>query len=148
MSLQEQVQEETKAAMRARDKARVGTLRMLSSALQDAEIAQGGDLSEVDELAVVQKLIKQRRDAVEQYRAGGREEQAAAEETEAGVLQELLPASMSAEDVNEAIDAAITEVGAQSPQDMGKVMGLLKERLQGRADMGQVSQQVKERLAS
>jgi len=148
MSLQEQVQEETKAAMRARDKARVGTLRMLSSALQDAEIAQGGDLSEADELAVVQKLIKQRRDAVEQYRAGGREEQAAAEETEVGVLQELLPASMSAEDVNEAIDAAITEVGAQSPQDMGKVMGLLKERLQGRADMGQVSQQVKERLAS
>lgn len=148
MSLQERVQEETKAAMRARDKARVGTLRMLSSALQDAEIAQGGELAEADELAVVQKLIKQRRDAAEQYRAGGREEQAAAEEAEAAVLGELLPATLSAEEVTEAIDAAITEVGAESPQDMGKVMGLLKERLQGRADMGQVSQQVKERLAS
>ena len=148
MSLQERVQEEIKAAMRARDKARVGTLRMLSSALRDAEIAAGGALSEADELAVVQKLIKQRRDAAAQYRDGGREEQAAAEEAEAGVLEDLLPAALSDEEVAEAIEQAITEAGAEGPQDMGRVMGLLKDRLQGRADMGQVSQQVKARLAS
>jgi hypothetical protein len=148
MGLQDRVQEETKAAMRAKDKARVGTLRMLSSALRDAEIAAGGELSEADELAVVQKLIKQRRDAATQYRDGGREEQAAAEEAEAGVLEELLPAALSDEEVAEAIEQAITEAGAEGPQDMGRVMGLLKDRLQGRADMGQVSQQVKARLAS
>ena len=148
MSLKERINDDIKAAMRAKDKARVGTLRMLSSAIQDAEIKQGGELAESDQLAVIQKLIKQRRDSAEQYRDAGRDEQAAEEEAEAAVLTEYLPPELSPAKIDEAIDLAIAETGAGSPQEMGKVMGLLKERLQGRADLGQVSQRVKERLGA
>lgn len=148
MSLKDRINDDIKAAMRAKDKARVGTLRMLSSAVKDAEIKQGGELPEAEQLALIQKLIKQRRDSAEQYREAGRDEQAAAEEAEAGILAELLPPELSDAEIDEAIDQAISETGAGSPQEMGKVMGLLKERLQGRADMGEVSQRVKDRLAS
>jgi len=148
VSLKERINDDIKDAMRAKDKARVGTLRMLNSAIQDAEIKQGGELAESDQLAVIQKLIKQRRDSAEQYRDAGRDEQAAAEEAEAAVLTEYLPPELSPAEIDEAIDQALAETGAGSPQEMGKVMGLLKERLQGRADLGWVSQRVKERLGA
>ena len=146
MTLKDRINDDIKVAMRAKDKARLGTLRMLSSAIRNAEIQQGGELTEPDQLAVLNKLLKQRRESAEQYRDGGRDEQAAAEEAEAKVLEEYLPAALSDEEINQAIDEAIAESGAASPKEMGKVMGLLKDRLQGRADMGEISRRVKERL--
>ena len=148
MSLKEQLSDDIKAAMRAKDKDRVGLLRMLHSAIQNAEIEQGRELAESEQYAVVNKLIKQRRDSVEQYRQGGRDDLADKEAAEAEILAEYLPPALSEADIDEAVDQAIAEAGAASPQDRGKVMGLLKERLQGRADLGQVSQRVKERLGS
>jgi len=148
VSLKDRISEDTKVAMRAKDKARVGTLRMLSSALKDAEIKQGGELPEPEQLAVVNKLIKQRRDSVAQYRDAGREDQAAAEEAEIEVLAEYLPAAMGEAEIEAAIDQAIADTGAGGPQEMGKVMGALKDKLQGRADLGEVSRRVKERLGS
>ncbi|MFP4560909.1 MAG: GatB/YqeY domain-containing protein [Thiohalorhabdus sp.] len=148
MSLKDRITEDTKAAMRAKDKARLGTLRMLSSAIKDAEIKQGGELPEPEQLALINKLIKQRRDSAAQYRDAGREEQAAAEDAEAELLAEYLPPALSTEEIDAAIDEAVAESGASGPQEMGKVMGLLKGKLQGRADLGEVSQRVKERLGS
>lgn len=148
MSLKERLNEDIKAAMRGTDKARLGLLRMLHAAIQNAEIDQGGELSEADQLAVVNKQIKQRRDAVEQYREGGRDDLADTEAAEAEILAEYLPPALGEGEIDEAIDRAIGETGAAGPKDMGKVMGVLKEQLQGRADMGAVSQRVKDRLAS
>lgn len=146
MSLTEQIKDDMKAAMRAKDKARLGALRMLSSALQNAALEQGGELDEGAELAVVQKLLKQRRDAAEQYHDAGREDLAAGEEAEAEVLASYLPAAMSDAEIDAAVEAAIEAEGATGPQQMGQVMGRLKGQLQGRADLGQVSQKVKARL--
>ena len=148
MDLKERLNDDIKAAMRAKDKARLGLLRMLHSAIRNAEIDQGGELSESEQYAIVNKLIKQRRDSVEQYRQGGRDDLADNEAAEADILAEYLPPALSDAEIDEAIEQAIAEAGATGPQDMGKVMGALKERLQGRADMGQVSQRVKDRLAS
>ncbi len=147
MTLKDRVNDDIKAAMRAKDKARLGTLRMLSSAIRNAEIQQGGELSEPEQLAVLNKLLKQRRDSVEQYRQGGRDDLAEAEEAEAAVLEEYLPAALSEEEIDRVIDQALTESGASGPKEMGKVMGLLRDRLQGRADMGEVSRRVKDRLS-
>ncbi|MEF8794459.1 GatB/YqeY domain-containing protein [Thiohalorhabdus sp.] len=148
MSLKERLNDDIKAAMRAKEKTRVGLLRMLQSAIRNAEIEQGRELSETEHYAVVNKLIKQRRDSVEQYRQGGRDDLADKEAAEAEILTEYLPPALSDAEIDDAVDQAITEAEASGPQDMGKVMGVLKERLQGRADMGEVSQRVKDRLAS
>jgi hypothetical protein len=147
VSLTEQLKDDMKAAMRAKDKARLGAMRMLSSALQNAALEQGGELDEGAELAVVQKLLKQRRDAAEQYREAGRDDLAEGEDAEAEVLEAYLPQALSDEEIDAAVDAAIEAVGAEGPQQMGQVMGRLKEQLQGRADLGQVSQKVKARLS-
>jgi hypothetical protein len=148
VALKERLNDDIKAAMRAKDKVRLGLLRMLHAAIRNAEIDQGGELPEGEQYAVVNKLIKQRRDSAEQYRQGGREELADNEAAEADILAEYLPPALSDAEIDEAVAQAISEAGAAGPQDMGKVMGLLKERLQGRADMGEVSQRVKGRLAS
>lgn len=147
MSLTEQLKDDMKAAMRAKDKARLGALRMLSSALQNAALEQGETLDEGAELAVVQKLIKQRRDAAAQYHEADREDLAAGEEAEAEVLESYLPEAMSEADIDAAVEAAIEAEGATGPQQMGQVMGRLKGQLQGRADLGEVSQKVKARLS-
>jgi hypothetical protein len=147
VSLTEQVKQDMKAAMRAKDKARLAALRMLSSALQNAELEQGGTLDEAGELAVVQKLVKQRRDAAQQYHDADRADLAAGEEAEAEVLEAYLPQALSDEEIEAAVDAAIEAEGATGPQQMGQVMGRLKGQLQGRADLGQVSQKVKARLS-
>jgi len=135
-----------KSAMRARNKPRLSVIRLVQSAIKQREVDEQVDLDDAGVLAVIEKMVKQRRDAESQYRDAGRAELAAAEADEITILQEFLPAQLSEAEINTAIDAAIAETGAESMRDMGRVMGLLKTRLQGRADMGTVSGLLKARL--
>lgn len=147
MSLKEQIQDAVKAAMRARETGRLETLRMLSAAIKQREVDERKELSDSDVLAVVEKQVKQRRDAIDQYQQGGREELAAAEQAEIDILQTFLPEQLSDDEILAFIDAAIAATGADSMKDMGKVMGQLKPQLAGRADMGAVSGLIKAKLA-
>jgi uncharacterized protein YqeY len=135
-----------KDAMRARDKERLGILRMASSALKQIEIDERTELGDDRVLAVLDKLVKQRKESIQQYREGGRDDLADQEEAEVAILQEFLPQPLSYDEIATLIDEAIVETAASSMQDMGKVMGVLKPRMQGRADMSAVSAKVKERL--
>jgi uncharacterized protein YqeY len=135
-----------KDAMRARDKERLGILRMASSALKQIEIDERTELGDDRVLAVLDKLVKQRKESIQQYREGGRDDLADQEEAEVAILQEFLPQPLSDDEIATLIDEAIVETAASSMQDMGKVMGVLKPRMQGRADMSAVSAKVKERL--
>lgn len=147
MTLKEQLAEDLKSALRAKDRERLSVLRMLLSAIRQKEIDERIDLDDKDVLAVVEKMIKQRRDAEKQYRDAGRDELADAEAAEIVVLEGYLPEPLDDAALSEMIDAAITETGAESMRDMGKVMGVLKPKVQGRADMGAVSAKVKEKLS-
>ncbi len=147
MDLKAQIQQDMKAAMKAGEKDRLGVIRMLLAAIQGMEIDTRGELSEGDILKVVEKLIKQRKDAASQFADAGREDRAAQELAEAEILKTYLPEQLSEAEVAELLDAVIAETGAASMKDMGKVMGLLKERAQGKADMGALSAAVKARLA-
>jgi uncharacterized protein len=147
MSLKARVTEDMKAAMRAKDGQRLAAVRLLLAAIQQREVDERRELADADVLATIEKLIKQRRDSVAQFEAGGREDLARGEAFELALLQSYLPAQLSAAEVDEAVAAAIAETGAAGPQGMGKVMALLKAKLAGRADMGQVSALVKSRLA-
>jgi uncharacterized protein YqeY len=147
MSLRQKVDDELKAAMKAGAKERLEAIRMLKSAAKYREIELGQTLDDAALAAVANSLIKQRRDSVEQYKAGGRPEQAQKEEAEIAVLQEFLPTQLSAEEVRQMIDAAVAEAKAQGPKDMGAVMKILKERVAGRADGKTLSDAVRARLA-
>ncbi|QOC22853.1 GatB/YqeY domain-containing protein [Wenzhouxiangella sp. AB-CW3] len=147
MSLRQRINDDVKQAMRAGDKPRLKLLRMVTAAIKQREVDERIELDEAQVLAVVEKMIKQRRESAEQYRAGDRPELAEAEEAEIVILQDYLPEPLSEEALAELIDEAISEVDAGSMADMGKVMGLIKSRVQGRADMGKVSAQVRGRLA-
>ncbi len=147
-SLKERIQEETKAAMRAKDKARLATLRMINAAIKQREVDERTELGDEQVLAVLEKMLKQRRESVEQYRKAGREELAAKEEAEMAVIREFLPEPLSEAELDALIDAALAETGAQSLRDMGKVMGKLRPQVQGRADMAQVSAKIKARLGA
>jgi uncharacterized protein YqeY len=147
MSLKERITEDMKTAMRAKDAARLGTIRLLLAAIKQREVDERTELDDAAVSAVVEKLIKQRRDSISQFRAAGRDDLVAAEAAELAILQAYLPEPLSAAEIEAAVAAAIAESGAASPKDMGKVMGLLKPRLAGRADMGQVSALIKARLA-
>ncbi|MFN3750575.1 MAG: GatB/YqeY domain-containing protein [Thiobacillus sp.] len=147
MSLKARITDDMKAAMRAKDTARLGTIRLLLAAIKQREVDERTELDDAAVSAVVDKLIKQRRDSISQFRAAGRDDLVAAEAAELAVLQAYLPEPLSAAEVEAVVAAAIAESGAASPKDMGKVMGLLKPRLAGRADMGQVSALIKTRLA-
>lgn len=147
MSLKNRIGEDMKTAMRARDTARLGTIRLLLAAIKQREVDERVELDDAAVSGVVEKLIKQRKDSITQFRAAGRDDLAAAEEAELAVLQAYLPEQLSPSEVEAAVAAAIAETGATSPKDMGKVMGFLKSRLAGRADMGQVSALIKTRLA-
>ena len=147
MSLKQRIIDEVKQAMRAGDKSRLKILRMVTAAIKQREIDERIELDDAQVLAVVEKMIKQRRESAEQYRAGDRPELAEVEEAEIVILQEYLPEPLSDEELSRVIDEAIAEAGASSMADMGKVMGLIKGRVQGRADMGKVSGQVRGRLA-
>jgi uncharacterized protein YqeY len=146
--LKQRIDDDVKAAMRARDKERLGTLRLCTAAIKQREVDERITLDDTQILAVLDKMIKQRRDSIAQYQAAGREDLAVKEGRETAVLQEYLPAALTDSELNELIAQMIAQVGASSPKDMGKVMGALKPQVQGRADMNAVGAKVKDRLAS
>jgi uncharacterized protein YqeY len=147
MTLKARITEDMKAAMRARDAARLTTIRMLLAAMKQREVDERVELTDTDVITIVDKLIKQRRESIAAFDAGGRPELADAERAEIAVLQAYLPAQLSPAEIDAAIDAAIGEAGGGGMAAMGKVMAALKPRLAGRADMAQVSARVKARLA-
>lgn len=147
MALIEQLKEEQKLAMKAKDKLRLGTIRLALSAIKQREVDERITLTDEDIIAVMTKMVKQRRDSVTQYEAANRQDLADAEKAEIIVLEEFMPQPLSEEEVIVLIDSAIIESGAAGMQDMGNVMGVLKPQLQGRADMGKVSGLVRSKLA-
>ena len=147
MSLKARITDDMKTAMRAKETARLGTIRLLLAAIKQKEVDERIELDDAAVSSIVEKLIKQRKDSISQFQAAGRDDLVAAEQAELAVLQAYLPEQLSAAEVEAAVVAAIAESGASSAKDMGKVMGLLKPRLAGRADMGQVSALIKARLA-
>jgi uncharacterized protein YqeY len=148
VSLKDRIGEDMKAALRARDPARLSAIRLLLAAMKQKEVDERVALEDAHVLAIIDKMIKQRRESVLQYESAGRKDLADAEKFEIGVLSEYLPKQMSDSEIAQAIDAAVAEAGAAGVKDMGKVMGLLKPRLAGRADLGKVSAQVKARLSA
>lgn len=135
-----------KDAMRAQDKERLGAIRLATAAIKQIEVDERVELDDARVLAVLEKMIKQRRESVAAFEAGGRPELAAKETAEIAVLQAFLPAQLSDAEIDALITAAIAEVGAKEPRDMGKVMNVLRPKLSGRADTGAVSQKVKAKL--
>ncbi|KGI78775.1 GatB/YqeY domain-containing protein [Oleiagrimonas soli] len=146
MSLKARLIEDMKNAMRSGDKPRLGVIRLINAAIKQREVDERIELDEPQVLAVLEKMLKQRRDSVSQYEAAGREDLAEVERFEIGVIETYLPAPLSEAELSALIDVAITETGAESMRDMGKVMALLKDRAAGRADMSEVSKQLKQRL--
>ena len=146
MTLKTTLQDDVKAAMRAREAERLSALRLLMAAIKQREVDERVELDDDGVRATIQKLLKQRRDAASQYDAANRPELAAKERFEIDVLSAYLPAALSEAEVDAAISAALAETGASAPADMGKVMGLLNARLAGRADMAQVSARVRAAL--
>ncbi len=147
MSLKDRINEDMKAAMRARQAERLSAIRMLLAAVKQKEVDERIMLDDAQVVAIVDKLIKQRRDSIAQFEQAGRTELVDKEKAEVEVLSAYLPQQASAEEVAAAIDAAIAGAGATGPQDMGKVMGVLKSKLAGRTDLAAVSAQVKARLS-
>lgn len=148
MSLKTQISEDMKSAMRAKDAAKLGAIRLLQAALKQKEIDERIELDDAQVLAIVGKLIKQRKDSIAQYEQAQRNDLAQKEQFEIDVLTAYLPQALTPAQISEAIDQALASCGASGAADMGKVMAVLKSRLAGRADMAQVSAQVKARLAS
>ncbi len=146
MTLKSQIQDDVKDAMRARDKERVGALRLLSAAIKQIEVDTREDLDDAGVLAVLDKMSKQRRESLEQYEKAGREDLAAKERFELEVIANYLPEPLSDAEIAALIDEAIASTGAAGMQDMGKVMGQLKPQVQGRADMKALSGLVRARL--
>ncbi|WP_461602248.1 GatB/YqeY domain-containing protein [Aeromonas rivipollensis] len=147
MSLKDQLKDQQKLAMLARDKARLGAIRLLMAEIKQREVDTRIELNDEDILAVVTKMVKQRRDSISQFEAASRQDLADKESAEILVLQEFLPQQLTADEIAALIEQAITESGAAVMADMGKVMAVLKPKIQGRADVGAVSAQVKTRLA-
>ena len=147
MSLKIRITEDMKAAMKAKDAQRLGTVRLLLSAMKQREVDERIELADADILAILEKMLKQRRDSTAQYEAGGRQDLADVEKFEISVLSGYMPQQLSAEEVAAAVAEAITAAGATGPQDMGKVMAALKPKLAGKADIGAVSALVKAKLA-
>ncbi len=148
MPLKDRITEDMKAAMRAKDAPRLSAIRLLLAAIKQKEVDERVQLGDAEVLGIVEKLIKQRRDSIEQYRAAGRQELADAEAFEQKLLEGYLPAQLSESEIASEIEAALGQTGAAAARDMGKVMGLLKGRLAGRADMSRVSALVKARLSA
>ncbi len=147
MSLKAQIQEDMKTAMRAKETARLATIRLLLAAMKQREVDERIELTDTDVLTIIEKMIKQRKDSITQYEAGGRQDLADVEKAEMDILSTYMPAALSDAEVQAEVDAAMAETGAAGMQDMGKVVALLKGRLAGRADMGKVSGLVKAALS-
>lgn len=148
MSLKQQINDDIKAAMLAKDTERRDTIRLLTAAIKQKEVDERIELDDAGVIAVIDKMVKQRKDSIAAFEQGGRADLAAKEAAELVVLQAYLPARLSAEEVAAEVKAIVAELGAKGPGDMGKVMGAVKAKLAGKADMGQVSAAVKAALAS
>ena len=146
MSLKQRITDDMKAAMRGGEKDRLAVIRLILAAIKQREVDERIELDEAQTLAVLEKMLKQRRDSIVQYDAAGRVDLADVERAEMAVIEAYLPAKLSEAEIDALIDAAITQTGASSQRDMGKVVGLVKERAAGRADMAQVSARIKARL--
>jgi len=147
MALKERITEDMKAAMKAADKERLGTIRLALAAIKQREVDERITLDDTQVLAVLDKMIKQRREAIAQFQTGGRADLVAKETAEIGVLQAYLPSQMSEAEIDELIAQSIAATGASSVKDMGKVMALVKPKAQGRADLGAVSARIKQKLS-
>ena len=148
MSLKAQITEDMKTAMRAKDSVRLGTIRLLQAAMKQKEVDERIELDDVGIIAILDKLIKQRKDSIAAYQAAQRQDLADVEIAEMAVLEVYLPKRLSEQEIQAEVAAIVAEVGAMGPGDMGKVMGAVKTRLAGKADMGLVSAAVKAALAS
>lgn len=146
-SLKSRIQEDMKTAMRAKDSARLGIIRLILAAIKQREVDERIDLDDAQILAVLDKMIKQRRDSIEQFARAGRQDLVDQEQFELGVINDYLPPQLDAGELSTLIEQAIADAGALSMKDMGKVMGILRPRVQGRADMGEVSARIKDRLS-
>ncbi|GIK25194.1 MAG: aspartyl-tRNA amidotransferase subunit B [Betaproteobacteria bacterium] len=147
MSLKAKISEDMKAAMKARETARLGAIRLLLAAIKQREVDDRIELEDAGVLAVIDKMLKQRRDSIAQYEKAGRQDLVDAEKLEVGVLTGYMPQALSPEEIQAAVAEALAASGAAGPQDMGKVMAVLKPKLAGRADMSQVSGLVKAALS-
>ena len=148
MSLKTKITEDMKAAMRAKDAPRLSAIRLLLAAMKQREVDERIELADADILAIIEKMLKQRRDSVTQYQAGRRQDLADVEKFEIGVLSDYMPQQLSEAEIAGEVAAAVAAAGAKGMQDMGKVMAVLKPRLAGRADMARVSSLVKARLGA
>lgn len=146
MSLRDRINDDMKSAMKARETDKLAAIRLLTSALKQREVDERIDITDDIVLAVIEKMLKQRKDSIEQYTAGNRPDLVAVEQFEVGVLQVYMPAQLSEAELAAILDAVVAEVGATSAKDMGKVMNALRPRVAGRADMGKLSGVVKARL--
>lgn len=148
MTIKARINDDVKAAMRGGDARRRDALRLLLAALKQREVDERKELADPEVIAVIDKMLKQRRDSIAQFEQGGRQDLADAEKFEVSVLEAYMPQALGETEIAAAVVAAITESGAKGPADMGKVMGVLKAKLAGRADMGKVSALVKNKLAN
>ncbi|NCA71480.1 MAG: GatB/YqeY domain-containing protein [Sphingobacteriia bacterium] len=146
--LKQTIQDDMKASMKAGEKTRLGAIRLILAAIKQREVDERIELDDAQIIVVLDKMLKQRRDSIAQYEAAGREDLAAVERFEIQVIQTYLPQALNAEEIVNAIDAAIVAADARGIADMGRVMAILKGQMQGRADLGAVSAQVKARLAA
>ena len=147
MSLKAQITEDMKTAMRTKDSARLATIRLLQAAIKQKEVDERIELDDAAVIAIVDKMIKQRKDSIAAFEGAGRQDLADQEKAETAVLQGYLPQRMSTEEITAAVQAIVAQLGASGPGDMGKVMGAVKTQLAGKADMGAVSAAVKAALA-
>lgn len=146
--LKSRILEDVKTAMRAKDKARLGTLRMVTAAIKQREVDERIELDDHNTLEVLTRLVKQRKDSIEQYESAGRDDLAAQEQSELTLIEAYMPQALSSDELGALLEEAMRETGATSMKDMGKVMAWLKPKVQGRADMGALSGAVKGRLAA
>ena len=147
MSLKQQLTDDMKSAMKAGEKDRLAVIRLINAAIKQKEVDERVEMTDALVLAVLEKMVKQRKDSITQYEAAAREDLAAVERYELGVIETYLPARMDEAAILAAIDAAMAQTGAAGPADIGKLMGVLKPQLAGKADMGQVSKLIKQKLA-
>lgn len=148
MSLKDRIQEDMKSAMRAKDKDRLGIIRLILAAIKQREVDERITLDDAQVINVLDRMVKQRRESINQYQSAGRDDLAAKEAYEIQVIRDYLPETLSESEIDTLIDEAITATGAQSIRDLGKIMAWIKPKVQGRADMAAVSAHIKDRLAS
>lgn len=146
--LKSRILDDVKNAMKAQEKSRLATLRLITAAIKQREVDERIELDDNQVLAVLEKMLKQRRDSIEQYRKAGRQELADQEQSEIDIIESYMPEGLGDAEIQAMVDAAIADSGASTVRDMGKVMGLLKPQMQGRADMGKVGGLVKQKLSS